>query len=352
MLMRAVAALKAAGRTHPGRQRTVNEDRLHVDASRGLFIVIDGVGGQAAGGKAADVALSAIRDAARTRDRAESRAGSARPSRSPTTKSAAWPARGREWNGMACVATVARRRRRAGDRRPRRRHAAVPDVAGRHREDHARSLARRRAGGCRRDLRARGHAAQSAQRGLPRPRLRSARAGRPEFIDVSEVRFDADSALLLCSDGLTDLVESAAIDDLVRRGRRRPGSRGRHVDRRGQPRRRQGQRHGRVRRRRAIRRRGRDGRSAAASRRGRSAQATLDDPRGVVRVALLVLLTLLVAVSIDRLPAPLLLEQSALPARSPRGQASSAVRQGESIAAALKRARRRRRDGRRTGRVS
>ena len=61
MLMRAAAVLKAAGATHPGRQRTVNEDRLHVDAARGLFVVVDGVGGQAAGGKAADVALNAIR---------------------------------------------------------------------------------------------------------------------------------------------------------------------------------------------------------------------------------------------------------------------------------------------------
>src|SRR5262247_1121609 len=51
----------AAGQTDSGRQRNVNEDRFHCDAARGLFIVIDGVGGQAAGGKAADVALSVLR---------------------------------------------------------------------------------------------------------------------------------------------------------------------------------------------------------------------------------------------------------------------------------------------------
>src|SRR5262245_16115386 len=59
--MRTVNALLAAGQTDPGRQRTVNEDRFHCDPARGLFVVIDGVGGQAAGGKAADIALSTLR---------------------------------------------------------------------------------------------------------------------------------------------------------------------------------------------------------------------------------------------------------------------------------------------------
>src|SRR5688500_9135512 len=51
-----------AGRTDAGVKRDVNEDRFHVDLARGLFVVIDGVGGQAAGGKAADVALSMVRE--------------------------------------------------------------------------------------------------------------------------------------------------------------------------------------------------------------------------------------------------------------------------------------------------
>ena len=58
---RTVSALSAAGGTNPGLQREVNEDRIHVDVSRGLFIVIDGIGGQAAGGKAADIALTMLR---------------------------------------------------------------------------------------------------------------------------------------------------------------------------------------------------------------------------------------------------------------------------------------------------
>ena len=40
--------------------------------------------------------------------------------------------------------------------------------------------------------------------------------GDPDFIDVSEIRFEPDSALLLCSDGLTDLIESSTIGRLAK----------------------------------------------------------------------------------------------------------------------------------------
>ena len=57
----ATRAVRAAGSTNPGLQREVNEDRFHSDPVRGLFAVIDGVGGQAAGGKAADTAAAMLR---------------------------------------------------------------------------------------------------------------------------------------------------------------------------------------------------------------------------------------------------------------------------------------------------
>src|SRR3989441_7629688 len=53
--------LRCAGDSHPGLVRSNNEDRFHVDPDRGIFLVIDGIGGQAAGEKAADIALSMIR---------------------------------------------------------------------------------------------------------------------------------------------------------------------------------------------------------------------------------------------------------------------------------------------------
>src|SRR5262249_33436643 len=102
--MRTVNALLAAGQTDPGRQRTVNEDRFHCDPARGLFVVIDGVGGQAAGGKAADIALSTLR----TRLERETGSASERVREEITTANneiyrlASTPP---QWNGMACVLT-------------------------------------------------------------------------------------------------------------------------------------------------------------------------------------------------------------------------------------------------------
>src|SRR4029453_6770454 len=59
--MQVHTALRAAGLTHPGLRREVNEDRHHYDPARGIFVVLDGIGGQAAGEKAAETALALVR---------------------------------------------------------------------------------------------------------------------------------------------------------------------------------------------------------------------------------------------------------------------------------------------------
>jgi len=103
--MLTATALRAAAASDAGLHRDVNEDRVHVDLTRGLFLVIDGVGGQAAGGTAADLALTTMRsrlerETGTIADRAREaialanneihRAAQLRP----------------EWNGMACVLTL------------------------------------------------------------------------------------------------------------------------------------------------------------------------------------------------------------------------------------------------------
>src|SRR5262249_1980215 len=40
-------------------------------------------------------------------------------------------------------------------------------------------------------------------------------SGDPEFIDIDDIPFEPDAALLLCSDGLSDLIDSATIADVV-----------------------------------------------------------------------------------------------------------------------------------------
>ena len=44
----------------------------------------------------------------------------------------------------------------------------------------------------------------------------------PDFVDVQEITFEPDAALLLCTDGLTDLVHSSSINQIVRRHAGRP----------------------------------------------------------------------------------------------------------------------------------
>ena len=48
--------IRFAAASDAGRARRNNEDALHVDAERGIFLVVDGIGGQAAGEKAAKAA--------------------------------------------------------------------------------------------------------------------------------------------------------------------------------------------------------------------------------------------------------------------------------------------------------
>ena len=200
----------AAGATDAGLQRDVNEDRFYVDESRGLFIVIDGVGGQAAGGKAADVALcmlrerleretgpvgERVREAITVANNEIHRLASTRP----------------EWQGMACVLTVALVHNgtatigHVGDTRLYKlRDGGIEKVTRDHspvgeRED-AREISEQ-------------HAMRHPRRNEVFRDVGSEPHGPddPEFVDLHEIRFDPGDALLLCSDGLSDLVESAAI---------------------------------------------------------------------------------------------------------------------------------------------
>ena len=202
--------LRSAGRTDAGRQREVNEDRLCFDAERGIFGVIDGVGGQAAGGKAADVALALIkealnREAGSSADRLRTAITDAN---NEIYRLAATRA---EWDGMACVLTVAlvnngtvtfghvgdtRLYKLRGDRIDKltRDHSPVGE-----RED-ANEITERQA------MR---HPRRNEVYRDVGSEFRDRRDR--DFIDIRDVLFEPDAALLLCSDGLTDLVDSETI---------------------------------------------------------------------------------------------------------------------------------------------
>jgi PPM family protein phosphatase len=213
--MQVSSTLKAAGDSHPGLKRPVNEDRFHYDPARGIFIVIDGVGGQAAGEKAAETALTIVRsrlerETGAVEDRVReaialanneiNRLASLRP----------------EWRGMACVMTVA--------------VVTNGDVVVGHVGDTR--LYKLRGGGLEKltldhsPVGEREDAGELPERdAMQHPRrnevYRDVGSERhdpddPNFIDIIRTPFEADSALLLCSDGLTDLVTGGAIADIVR----------------------------------------------------------------------------------------------------------------------------------------
>jgi serine/threonine protein phosphatase PrpC len=202
--------LLSAGRTDAGKQREVNEDRLCLDADRGVFGVIDGVGGQAAGGRAADIALALIketlgREAGSPADRLRAAITDANNEiyRSAATRT--------EWDGMACVLTVALVNNgtvtfgHVGDTRLYKLRADRIDKLTRdhspvgERED-ANEITERQA--MRHPRRNEVYRDVGSEFHDRRDR---------DFIDIREVPFEPDAALLLCSDGLTDLVDSVTI---------------------------------------------------------------------------------------------------------------------------------------------
>ena len=98
--------IQAAAASHPGQRRGNNEDRFLCDPERGIFLVIDGMGGQAAGEKAAEIALSVMKARLeRQTGTAEDRVREAITLANNEILQAA--EKNPEWRGMACVLTAA-----------------------------------------------------------------------------------------------------------------------------------------------------------------------------------------------------------------------------------------------------
>jgi serine/threonine protein phosphatase PrpC len=212
--MQTISTLTAAGDTDPGLQREVNEDRFHVDVARGLFVLIDGVGGQAAGGKAADVALTMLRtrlerETGPTADRVREAITIANNEIHRVAASR------HEWEGMACVLTVAvvgdeiatighvgdtrlYKLRGSGIEKVTRDHSPIGEREDSNEISEIEAMRHQRRNEVYRDVGSEPHEQTD-----------------PDFIDLHEIPFEPDAALLLCSDGLTDLVESAAINQIV-----------------------------------------------------------------------------------------------------------------------------------------
>ena len=206
---------RAAGDTHPGRQRVENEDRFHVDPVRGIFLVVDGVGGHAAGEQAADTAVAMLRA------RLERETGPLEDRIREAITIANNEIHRRallkpEWKGMGCVLTVAvvnngtvtvghvgdtrlYKVRRGEMVKITRDHSPVGEREDARELSEAEAMRHPRRNEVYRDVGAEPHEPNDS-----------------EFIDIQHVAFEPDAALLICSDGLTDTVPSAAIARTIR----------------------------------------------------------------------------------------------------------------------------------------
>ena len=122
--------LRVAGDTNVGKVRTTNEDSMIVDPARGLYVVLDGMGGANAGDVASQTARDAIREFVASSGDDDGAAAAARGRRSSTRCAAVYQrgaGRARERHGMGttCVACLVVDRA-ARDRRARRRLPRVP----------------------------------------------------------------------------------------------------------------------------------------------------------------------------------------------------------------------------------
>jgi serine/threonine protein phosphatase PrpC len=218
----AAASLKrplAAAGSDPGRERENNEDRVVCDSERGIYAVVDGVGGEQGGEIAAQTAVEILqaRLSRRTTDASRLiREAIALANKQIYDQAQANPALA----GMACVLTVAVV---DGDQ------ATIGHVG-----DSRLYLLRPGAGqgsdikkitrdhspvGSREDT---GEISEAEAMSHPRRNeiFRDVGSAPHEpdeegFIDITQIRFEPDAALLICSDGLSDLVTSQAILSLV-----------------------------------------------------------------------------------------------------------------------------------------
>ena len=212
--MAVIARQNCAGSSDPGKKRENNEDRFHADPEHGIFFVIDGVGGQAAGEKAADTAHTLLR----------ARLERATGTPADRIREAITIANNEiyrlselheELRGMACVLTVAVLEDgqltigQVGDsrlylvepgdiRKLTHDHSPVGEREDRGEIDELSAMRHPRRNEVYRDVGSEVHAPDD-----------------PDFVEITTIDFPSAAALLLCSDGLSDLVTSTQMLGII-----------------------------------------------------------------------------------------------------------------------------------------
>ncbi len=213
--MKAAVTWRAAAASDPGLQRQVNEDRVFIDEDLGIFLVADGLGGHAAGDRAADLAVHEIAARLKPRDSREIErdirlAITAANNRIYQTAQA-----NPDWQGMACVLTLAivqDDRVVVGHVGDSRLYFFRDHVLQKITCDHSPVG----------ELEDRGDLTE--QQAMRHPRRNEIfrdvgsvlrEPDEDHFIETHMFPFPHDAALLLCSDGLSDVVPAATITAIL-----------------------------------------------------------------------------------------------------------------------------------------
>lgn len=208
-------SLRAAARTHPGRVRQNNEDLPLLDTARGIFGVIDGIGGQAGGEIAAatarDVVLQRlVRPLGTPAERVREAIAIANNEIHRRAQEAS------DLGGMACVMTlaiVADGRLTIGHVGDTRLYTMSRDGLRKLTRDHS-PVGEREDAGELTEVDAMRHPRRHE---VFRDVGSVARdKDEREFVDVIEQPLRRDSAILICSDGLTDMLPSSTVAHIVR----------------------------------------------------------------------------------------------------------------------------------------
>jgi len=205
----------AAG-SHPGRCRQKNEDRYELDPQAAFMLVVDGIGGSAAGDVAAGLAADAVRRRMRVADApTEDRVRDAilLANQRVLERSTADP----ETKGMACVLTLAvvsddalivghvgdsrlYKLSAAGISKLTHDHSPIGDREDRGELTEVEAMHHPRRNEVFRDVGSRPH-----------------QASDEDFIELFTTSLEPDAAVLLCSDGLSDMVTSVEMQRIVRK---------------------------------------------------------------------------------------------------------------------------------------
>ncbi|HLG98502.1 MAG TPA: protein phosphatase 2C domain-containing protein [Bryobacteraceae bacterium] len=207
---------RAGAATDCGLVRAENQDRSWVDEERGVFLVVDGLGGHAAGEKAAETAVEVIRaELLKDQGGLEQRIRNAITAANNRICDLA--SENAAWSGMACVLTLAvmdGERVVVGHVGDSRLYLVWNGVLRKITADHSPVGEREDCG----EL--------TEEQAMSHPRRhevfrdvgsRRREPDQDEFIEIKEFLFKPDAALLLCSDGLSDQLTSEAMVEIIER---------------------------------------------------------------------------------------------------------------------------------------